>query len=370
MPHIEHGISKTAIWVAAARAIGAREPDPAIRNPDHLAEHLLGEPALLGLDHPVIDALGKPYATAMQELDVASTVRAMTERTRFIDQKLERAVSGGITQCLIVGAGFDSHAWRCRELLAPVRIFEMDRPPTSAFKQRRVDAALGGPPANLTYVAVDLERDALPDALARHGYDLSKKTFIIMEGVTMYVQEEALRAIFGFIAAHAPGSSVVFDFATRAMIDGMKAFDANNLPPAARASFEKFRSMIRDEPWVFGIPMDTEQQFLGELGLELREMLTIGSDESAMRYLTRADGTVMGAEAYVRAVAMRTTMMERMTAKLDPAQREMAAARMREQARQNAYRIAEVCVPRTSMEFAMTRNCSMDAASALPIRSE
>jgi hypothetical protein len=31
------GISRTCIYTAAGRAIGAREPDPAARNPDHLA---------------------------------------------------------------------------------------------------------------------------------------------------------------------------------------------------------------------------------------------------------------------------------------------------------------------------------------------
>ncbi|MEO6079432.1 MAG: SAM-dependent methyltransferase [Steroidobacteraceae bacterium] len=344
MSHNDHGISKTAIWVCAARAIGSREPDPAIRNPDILAEKLLGDPSQLDLDHPVIDALGKSYEAAMQEIEVANTVRAMTERTRFIDQALERAVSAGISQCLIVGAGYDSRAYRYRELLGHVRIFEVDRTQTSAFKRSRVDAALGGPPANLTYVAVDLERDALPDALARQGYDLSLPTFVVMEGVTMYVQEEALRATFRFVAAHEPGSSVVFDFATRAMIDGMKAIDIQKLPPAARPSFEKFLEMIRNEPWVFGIPMGTEKEFLAEVGLDLREMLTVGTEESVRRYLTRADGTTMGAEAHARTEAMRTAMQERMLA-LDPAQREQAVSAMREQARQNAYRIAEACVP-------------------------
>jgi methyltransferase (TIGR00027 family) len=357
MSPAQHGISKTAIWVAAARAIGAREPDPAIRNPDNVAELLLGEPAQLGLDHPVIDALGKPYETAMQEVEVASTVRAMTERTRFIDQALERAVSRGITQCLIVGAGYDSRAWRYRELLAPVRVFELDRPLTSAFKRSRVAAALGGPPANLTYVAVDLEHDALPDALARHGYDPTQPTFVIMEGVTMYVQEDALRATFGFFARHAPGTSVVFDFATRAMIDGMRILDIEKLPPAARSSFQKFQDMIRNEPWVFGMPMDTEKEFLAGMGLALGETLTVGSEDSVTRYLTRADGTTMGAEAFAKVEAMRTAMQERMTANLEPEQRERTLAVMRQQARQNAYRIAEALVapaapPPPPLEFA------------------
>lgn len=341
MPHDDLGISKTAIWVAAARAIGAREPDPMVRNPDNLAEPLLGDPSQLELDHPVVDALGKSYETAMQEIEVASMVRAMTERTRFIDEALERAVSNGITQCLVLGAGFDSHVYRFRNLLARTRVYELDRPVTSAFKRRRVDAALGGPPANLTFVAADLERETPSDALARHGYDLSQRTFIIMEGVTMYVQEEPLRATFRFFASHAPGSSVVFDFASRAIIDGMKTLDLEKIPPMARPPMERILKMIKNEPWVFGIPLDTERQFLSGLGLGLREMLTIGSEESVKRYLTRADGTTMGAETYERAEVFRRSVQRQMTAAMEPAQREQAEAAMREQARQNAYRMVE-----------------------------
>src|SRR4051812_36698187 len=192
------GISKTAIWVAAARAVGAREPDPAVRNPDHLAEQLLGDRSQLDVDHPVVDALGKEYGEVMQDLEVASMVRAMTERTRFIDQALERAISNGITQCLILGAGFDSHAYRCQELLPHVKVFEVDRPEAATFKQCRVDAVLGGPPANLVYVAADLETEELSRVLADRGYDLSRRTFIIMEGVSMYVQEEPLCATLRF----------------------------------------------------------------------------------------------------------------------------------------------------------------------------
>jgi len=341
MSQDEKGISKTAIWVAAARAVGARDPDPAVRNPDDLAEALLGAPAQLGLDHPVVDALAMSYEAAMQEIEVASMVRAMTERTRFIDQALERAVADGITQCLIVGAGFDSHAYRFQELLRHTRVYELDRPRTSAFKQHRVAAALGGPPPNLTYVAADLERETLADALARHGYDPSRRTFIIMEGVTMYVQEEPLCATFRFFAAHAPGSSIVFDFATRAMIDGMKTLDLEKIPPMARPPFERILKLIEHEPWVFGIPLDTEKEFFSGLGLQLREILTIGSEESVGRYLTRSDGTTMGAAAHERAEAFRRMVQRQMTAAMDPAQRGQAEAAMREQARQNAYRIAE-----------------------------
>lgn len=341
MPGDELAISKTAIWVAAARAIGAREPDPVVRNPDHIAEQLLGDPTSLNLRHPVVDALSKSYAAAMQDIEVAALVRAMTERTRFIDQALERAISNGVKQCLILGAGFDSHAYRFQHRLTHVRVYEVDKPQTSAFKRQRVDAALGGPPANLTYVAADLEREELPESLVGHGYELSQPTFVIMEGVSMYVPEGPLRKTFRFIGAHAPGSSVVFDFTTRAMIDALKTIDITAIPPPARPPVERFLELTRSEPWVFGIPLGGETEFLGGLGLEPREILTIGSDESVRRYLTRADGTTVGGEAQARSEAMRRSMQERITATMDPARRAQAEATMQEQARQNTYKIAE-----------------------------
>ena len=340
----EEPISKTAIWVAAARAIGAREPDPAVRNPDCLAEALLGDPAALEREIPIVEYLAGSYAAAMQEIEVAGTVRAMTERTRFIDQALQRAVADGASQFMILGAGLDSRAYRFAQLLAHARVYEVDRPQTSAFKQAHVAAALGSAPANLTYVGADLQRETLPDALARHGYDPSRRTFVVMEGLTMYVPEQPLRDIFGFLATHAPGSSMVFDFATRAMIEGLGKVDLGKIPPANRPPIERFMNMIRHEPWVFGIALDAEREFLAGLSLQLRELLTVGSEESVRRYLTREDGTTLGAEAQAKTEALRQLVQERMVATMDPAQRESALAAMREQARQNAYRIAAAVV--------------------------
>jgi methyltransferase (TIGR00027 family) len=337
-------VSKTAIWVAAARAVGAREPDSRARNPDHLAEPLLGNTTELDFDHPVLAALSVSYDEAMQDLEVAGSVRAMTERTRFIDQALERAIAEGAAQVLIPGAGFDSHAYRYSDLLARARVFEVDRPATLAFKKRRVDAALGGPPLNLTYVPLELERNDLPEALSRHGYDPAQRTFVIMEGLTMYLSETALRAVFRFVASHPPGSRMVFDFATRPVIEGLGRIDLATLPPAARPSLERFLDMTRREPWVFGFPVDGEQQWVAELGLQLREVLTLGSDESVARYLTRADGTIVGAEAQAKAERLRKAAHEKAAERLGPELRRTIEESMREQQRQTAYRIAEAVV--------------------------
>jgi methyltransferase (TIGR00027 family) len=340
-------ISKTAVWVAAARAIGAREPDPSVRNPDDLASALLGEPSQLHVVHPIVTALGASYDEAMQDLETVGLVRAMIIRTRFIDEALERAIAAGATQVLILGAGLDSHAYRSRELLSGARVFELDRPSTLEYKRRRVNEALGGAPENLTYVPLDLE-EPIPATLARHGYDLSRRTFILMEGVSMYLPEAALQTTLQFIASHVLGSSLVFDFATRAMVEGIQRIDLASIPAAARASTERFLDIIRDEPWLFGISLDEEKSYLADLGLELGELVTIGGEESVARYLTRPDGTVVGGAAMTGAHAMRKAAIDKMMEQADPSQRAMIEERMKTQARQMAYRIAEARVTKPS----------------------
>jgi methyltransferase (TIGR00027 family) len=156
----------------------------------------------------VVRALPLAYDDAMRDVEVGSTVRAMIVRTRFIDEALARAVAAGAAQVVILGAGFDSHAYRCQELLAGVSVFEVDRPTTQALKRERVNAVLGSPPVNLTYVAIDFQHEDLGDVLRRHGYDRSLRTFFILEGVTMYLPEDALRGTLRFVAAHPPAAAL------------------------------------------------------------------------------------------------------------------------------------------------------------------
>jgi methyltransferase (TIGR00027 family) len=340
------GISKTSLYVAAGRAVGAREPDPLARNPDYLAEKLLGDPSKLDVDHPTVRALSLPYEDAMKDVEVISSVRMMTIRTRFIDDALARAVAGGATQVVILGAGFDSHAYRCQELLAGVKVFEVDRPATQALKKERINDVLGGPPANLTYVPIDFQHEDLLEVLKRHGYDPSRRTFFILEGVLMYLPEEAARGTLRFVAAHPPGSGIVFDFVYRAMIDMIAKIDMAAVPEAAKPFVQRFLSLTRNEPWVFGLPVGGEREFLREFGLELREAFTIGGEESLKRYVTRSDGTQVGAQAITEAMAR---MAERMRAagQSAPETPRMSPEQMREQQRLTAYQLAEaVVVPR------------------------
>src|SRR5690606_11452300 len=50
-------ISRTSVYVPAARAVGAREAAASVRNPDHLVEALLADGATRDIDHPAAHAL-------------------------------------------------------------------------------------------------------------------------------------------------------------------------------------------------------------------------------------------------------------------------------------------------------------------------
>lgn len=337
-------ISRTAVYVAAARAIGAREPDPSVRNPDDVAAALLGDPARLDVDHPVVDALRLSYDEAMHSAEVATIVRSMLVRTRFIDEALARAVADGATQIAVLGAGFDSHAYRCAPLLAGTRVFEVDRPDMQAFKLQRVREAFGGPPSNLTYVPIDFQHQDLADVLPRHGYDRARRTFFILEGVTMYVPEEGVRETFRFIASHPPGSSVVFDFVYRPMVDFLAKADWSIIPAAARAPYDRFRNLLKDEPWLFGFPVAGERRVLADLGFEIRELMMIGGEESMRRYGTKADGTQVGQQALAEAMA-RFAKAAKEAGASNPAFPKLTPEQMREQQRVMSYQLADAVVP-------------------------
>lgn len=246
---LEEGLpSKTAVYVLVARAIGSKNPDPADRNPDYLAIQFLGprERAIL-TDYPV-DAVDLPFDAAVKRLPAASNVATQAERTKFFDTALLDAVRAGVTQVVVLGAGFDTRAYRFKAELARTRFFEVDAPATQAYKVERVKQILFAIPSNVRYVAMDFTKDDLLTELKRAGYSEGARTFFLWEGVTVYLPEPAVKATFGFVRAHsAPGSTLAFDYQTS------RNTDVNN-PNSQWARW--------GEPWIFGFPGDGAAEYV------------------------------------------------------------------------------------------------------------
>ncbi len=135
----------------------------------------------------------------------------MALRTTAIDRALDEAIAGGATQVVTLGAGYDGRAWRLPELQG-LRVFEVDHPATQRDKRARV-TTLPTANANVTFVAMDFERDSLDAVLKRAGHDRSSPTCWIWEGVVMYLTGEAMRMTLAAIAGRsAPGSTLIVNY--------------------------------------------------------------------------------------------------------------------------------------------------------------
>lgn len=321
--------SRTAILTAAARALGSREPDASVRNPDWLADRLIG-PAELTLiaGHPLSKIGGQDFHEALLDPDVFGFVWLMLVRTRFIDEMVQRALRGGVTQLVILGAGFDTRAHRFPELLQDAAVIEVDFATTQDYKKQRVQSALGGAPANVLYAPIDFARESLADALHRAGFDPSRKTYYICEGLSMYVPEQGMKETLRAIASEsAPGSILLLEYLNRGGLELLRKYPAGMIKNA----FEW------GEPFVFGVPDGHDREFFLEAGLELGETLKIMSPESVQRYTMRQDGTHYGAH-------LEKVFQQRHEAALqamDEAGRQQAA----QAATTSGYWLAELTVP-------------------------
>src|SRR5262249_43768434 len=119
-------------------------------------------------------------------------------RTRLIDDWMLEATRGGAEQVVLLGAGFDSRAWRL-PFLAHIRVFEVDHPNTSAAKQRRL-SIWGADLRHVRFVQVDFDRQTIADRLADAGFDSSQRAIIVWDGVTNYLQPEAVDTITRWVA--------------------------------------------------------------------------------------------------------------------------------------------------------------------------
>lgn len=320
--------SRTAILTAAARALGSREPDASVRNPDWVADRLIG-PAELALinEHPLSKAFEQDFEEASKDPDVFGFAWMMLVRTRFIDELLERALRNGATQVVILGAGFDSRAHRFAELLEGRRVIEIDYASTQEYKKDRLAMALGKVPGHVTYAPIDFTVDSLAGVLRQAGHRPNEKTVFICEGVSMYVPEEGVRETLRTVATSAPGSSLLLEYMNRTGIE----FSQNYPMGVVKNAIDW------GEPFVFGVPDGHDREFFLESGLVLGEALKMGSPESVKRYAMRADGTFYGAHLAGAFEERRKAALEKLD---EAARRQMAQAYQA-----GGYWLVELTVP-------------------------
>jgi methyltransferase (TIGR00027 family) len=102
-------------------------------------------------------------------------------RTRFFDNFLTDAGRAGIRQAVILASGLDARPYRL-SWPAGTTVYEIDQPRVIEFKTQTLRGLAATPSADRRAVGIDLRRE-WPDALRRVGFDATKPTAWIAEGL-------------------------------------------------------------------------------------------------------------------------------------------------------------------------------------------
>jgi methyltransferase (TIGR00027 family) len=198
--------SFTAIGVAILRAI-----------------HQLhdGQPRIL--DDAVAVPLLRPKTMRWAEANIARYqtpgMRALRShvvlRSRYAEDCLCQAVSRGVRQFVLLGAGLDTFAYRQPEWAAHLRIFEVDHSGSQQAKIEHLKEAGILIPSNVEFVPADFERQSIRQVMEHSHFDFSAPAVFACLGVLVYLDEASIEAIFRFVVSLSRGTELIFTFSPK-----------------------------------------------------------------------------------------------------------------------------------------------------------
>lgn len=292
--------SRTALATSLMRALHSRH-DPAPLLDDDWGDRLVPDTVRAALCQRVLDrmpstvrakAAATPGAILEQSLRANAAYAAVITRARYAEDALKAAVERGVTQYVVVGAGFDSFAYRRPSWAADLTVFEIDHPATQTMKRQRLAECGVDVSASVEFISADLSAEPLGSALARSSFQPTRSTFFSWLGVTIYLTEEANLSALRAIALCAPaGSELVFDYADQRVLD-----------PGALATeaFRKLKTEVSSagEAFLSGFDPGLLGEQLRAAGLLLLEDLN--GDQAVARYdASGANGLRSAAAAHI-----------------------------------------------------------------------
>jgi methyltransferase (TIGR00027 family) len=180
-------IANTAYYCCGARAADARSANPVCG--DHLAERFM-------------DAKAQTVFQRFADLKAPNASNAA--RHRIIDDLLrERLRTQPELPIVVLGAGFDTRSFR----LTGGRWLELDQAAIITLKEAKLPAAES--PNPLQRVSIDFASEQLSTKLA--DWAGTRSAVVVMEGVSMYLSPEQLRATTQTLQRLLPGHTLLCD---------------------------------------------------------------------------------------------------------------------------------------------------------------
>lgn len=194
-------------------------------------------------------------------------------RVTFFDNAVDRTLPG-IDQLVILGAGFDTRPYRLAPD-TPVSSFEVDAARTQAVKREILDRA-GIDTHKVAFVSADFEKDDWLAKLVDAGFDVGRPALFLWEGVTMYLDRNAIEDTLRKVASCATGSLLAFDYFTTEALESRTPY----------WRFGRAAATAAGEPLRFGVdrtPPSRERlaELLRSNGLALLEQRGLGREKRA-----------------------------------------------------------------------------------------
>ena len=272
--------SKTAIFTTLTRAIAYREFNNGILGNDYLAEVFF--PFYLKV---LLKA--KNIRTRRKHKIPPGMYEYMLARTAYFDNVFKDALNRNVPQIVLLGAGYDTRAYRFANLIKDTKIFELDAPPTQIIKRNCLFKSHITAPNNVVFIPINFEAESLQDALGKAGYDKHKHTLFLMEGVSYYLEPESVDATLKFVSSNSKAeNNIALDYILSIPVEKLKDYYG------VKELSEDHEKKHPNEIGKFFIEEGAIAAYLEQRGLKIVEHLD--NKEMEKRFLVNKNGLSIG----------------------------------------------------------------------------
>jgi methyltransferase (TIGR00027 family) len=280
---VEYRHSETALVAAMYRAIAHKEHGDETYGGDSLAENFLPPHFRFLIRFKGIRAKVRKKSDTL----TPGVYEYVLARTAFFDGVYARALEEGTPQIVLLGAGYDTRAYRLQSKDHNLRIFELDVPTTQGRKITCLRKRGKEIPDNVKLVPINFDKDSIEEILEKAGFNKNLKTLFMWEGVSMYLKPESVGATLAFVSGLLNReSSIAFDYAIEVSQDDMDDHFG------AREFVETWKKHRSNEMFEFSIDENRINSFLEETGLKLNNHMD--SSEIHKKFLQDDSGSIMG----------------------------------------------------------------------------
>ena len=193
------------------------------------------------------------------------SITSVVARTHMIDlMTLEAIEKHAVYQVIILGAGYDTRAYRLTQMgVKEVQFVEVDRRMTQDYKKKLLEnmPAAHRTSVPIDYVTLDFKEESPEEVIPRLLQQEHYKTLIIWEGAVNNLTASLGTIMFRYFQNYPSGTRVIFNYVDSGMKENPRRFYG------ASRVMRQLRKM--NEEWDTGLSPGTLPQFLSKYNMEL-----------------------------------------------------------------------------------------------------